>query len=114
MDRNRWLIFAGLCIALIVAMVMFTSKDKVDVSSVDGTKIDTTSAIPDHVSGLATSKIILIEYADFQCPGCYASYPKIKTITEQYKDHVAVIYRNFPLISGHQHAFAAAAKAGQQ
>ena len=108
MDRNRWLIFAGLCIAVVIGLVMVSSKNKVDVSTIDGNKIDTTSAIADHVSGKADSKIILIEYADYQCPGCYAAYPHIKTITNEYKDSIAFVYRNFPLISIHPNALAAA------
>ena len=76
MDRKRWIIFIVLCVGLIIGLVMMSSKDKIDVSKVDGTKINTTSEITDHVFGKADSKVIVIEYADFQCPGCYAAYPQ--------------------------------------
>lgn len=111
MDRNRWLIFGLLCVGAVAGLVFFSAKDKIDVSNVDATKIDATSAIADHVFGKADSKIIMIEYADFQCPGCTAAAPNLKPIYEAYKDHVAFVYRNFPLTSAHPHAFAAAATA---
>lgn len=111
MDRNRWIIFAVLCIGIVAGLVLLSGKDKIDVSNIDATKIDTTSPIKDHVSGNTNSKIVIIEYADFQCPGCTAAYPQLKAISSEYKDHVAFVYRNFPLTSAHQHAFAAAATA---
>ncbi len=111
MDRNRWLIFAGLCVAVITGLVMVSSKEKVDVSSIDGTKIDTTSEIKDHVIGDVNSKIVVIEYADYQCPGCHAAYPQVKAISDEYKGSVAFIFRNFPLTSIHPNALAAASAA---
>lgn len=111
MDRNRWILFVVLCVLLIAGMVMTSRKDKVDVNSIDGTKINTTSDIADHVIGKRDAKIIVIEYADFQCPGCYAAYPHIKTVSEQYKDQVAFVFRNFPLSSAHPNALAAASAA---
>lgn len=109
MDRNRWIIFIVLCVAIIGGLIIFSNKDKVDVSGVDPKKIATTGDIPDHVIGNPASKVVVFEYADYQCPGCYASFPQVKAITEQYKDQVAFVFRNFPLTSGHPHAFAMAA-----
>ncbi|MGB3023591.1 MAG: thioredoxin domain-containing protein [Candidatus Saccharimonadales bacterium] len=111
MDRNRWIIFALLCIGLTVGLVLTSTKDKVDVSNIDGTKIDTTSVIADHVTGKADAKVVVIEYADFQCPGCYAAYPQYKAVSEQYKGSVAFVFRNFPLSSAHPNALAAASAA---
>ncbi len=67
--------------------------------------------IGDHVRGNATdAKVIVVEYADLQCPGCASAMPNVHKLFEQYGDRVAFIYRNFP-ISGHQNARAAAAAA---
>lgn len=111
MDRNRWIIFAVVCIGIVVGLVALPGKDKIDVSKTDPTKIDTISPIADHVIGKADSNIVVIEYADFQCPGCTAAFPQIKAVTDSYKSSIAFVYRNFPLTSAHQHAFAAAATA---
>lgn len=48
--------------------------------------------------------VTIIEYADFQCPGCAAFAPLIKQIAESYPDDVQVIYRHFPLNSIHPNA----------
>ena len=111
MDRNRWLIFAVICVGIVAGLVLLPGKNKIDVSSRDVFKVDTTSEIKDHVYGKADSTIMIYEFADYQCPGCTAAYPQIKAISDQYKDSVGFVYRNFPLTSGHAHAFAAAATA---
>lgn len=117
MDRNRWLIFAGLCVAIVAGLVYMSNNEKVDVASVEAFKITTDQEINDHVYGKKDSKVVLFEYGDFQCPGCGGAFPKLQTIKETYKDSFAFVYRHFPLSSIHPHAFAAAAvaeAAGQQ
>jgi protein-disulfide isomerase len=66
--------------------------------------------ISDHVRGKEDSEVVLVEYADLQCPGCATMMPKISQLYEKYGDRVAFIFRNYP-ISGHQNARAAAAAA---
>ncbi len=66
--------------------------------------------ISDHVRGNEEAKVIVVEYADLQCPGCAAAMPNIHKLYEEYGDRVAFLYRNFP-ITGHQNARAAAAAA---
>ena len=57
--------------------------------------------IADHIRGNANAKVIVIEYSDFQCPGCalFASY--LPQVYSKYKDNVLFISRNYPL-SMHQ------------
>lgn len=66
--------------------------------------------IADHVRGNKDSQVVLVEYADLQCPGCSAIMPRISEMTKQYGDRVAFIFRSFP-ISGHQNARAASTAA---
>ncbi len=63
--------------------------------------------IADHFSGNPTAKLVLVEYADYECPGCKNSDPYLKEIAKDYEDSIAFIYRNFPL-SFHPNAKAAA------
>lgn len=65
----------------------------------------------DHVKGLATSSVTLIEYSDFQCPACGTYYPFIKRLMDEYGDRITFAYRHFPLPQ-HQHAKLAAYMAG--
>lgn len=62
------------------------------------------------------SKVILIEYLDFQCPACANAYPMVSRIKEEYKDKVQYVVRHYPL-SSHPYGFEAsqaAEAAGQQ
>jgi protein-disulfide isomerase len=85
-----------------------------DYSAIDTSKIiearEENGNIADHVRGKADSSVVVVEYADFQCPGCASMVPHIETIYNQYKDQVAFVFRNFP-ISGHANARAASAAA---
>lgn len=87
---------------------------EVDLSSIDTGAVieamDENGNIADHVRGKADSKVVVVEYADYQCPGCASMAPHIDKIYEEYKDDVAFVFRNFPLKS-HQNARAASAAA---
>ena len=115
MSKKTWIIFAAVCVVLLTGLVLISSKDKIDVSGVDAGKIQKANVqsgdIADHVYGKADSKVVLIEYGDYQCPGCGSAYPNVKAVTEKYKDQVAFIFRNFPITSLHPNARVAAAVA---
>lgn len=85
-----------------------------DYSAIETGKIiegrEENGGIADHVRGKADSSVIVVEYADFQCPGCASMVPHLDTIYSKYKDEVAFVFRNFP-ISGHANARAASAAA---
>jgi len=66
--------------------------------------------IGDHVRGNANSKVVVVEYADYECPGCASFAPRLDNIYEDYKDDVAFVFRNFPL-KMHANARAASAAA---
>jgi protein-disulfide isomerase len=114
-SKKAWIIFAAVCVVVLAGLVYFSNRNKLDVSNVDGAKVLSASSesgnIADHVYGKADSKVVLVEYGDFQCPGCGAAYEPVKTITEKYKDKIAFVFRNFPLSSIHPNARAAAAAA---
>lgn len=112
MDRNRWLIFIGLCVAIIAGLIFLSRSDKANVDNVNQWSVLRSGEIPDHTIGDPAAKVILIEYGDYQCPGCHAAYAETKAIADAYKDHgVVFVFRNFPLTSAHPHAFATAAAA---
>ncbi len=51
----------------------------------------------DHVRGSEDAKVVLIEYADFQCPYCVRHHPNMEKIMTEYGDDVAWVFRHFPL-----------------
>ena len=48
--------------------------------------------------------VTIIEYADFQCPGCASFSPLLQQVSEAFPEDVEVIYRHFPLNSIHPNA----------
>ena len=115
MSAKAWIIFAVLCLGLIGGLVFINQQERVDVSNVDSFKLQSASEdngnIADHVKGNNDAKVKIIEYGDFQCPGCASAAPILRQITEKYQDKVMFVFRNYPLPSIHPNARAAAAAA---
>jgi len=61
----------------------------------------------DHIRGNRDAKVTIIEFSDFECPACGATYPILKAVMEQYGDKVRMVYQHFPL-SQHPRALPAA------
>ncbi len=55
----------------------------------------------DHLRGNAKANLMLIEYSDFQCPYCKQYHPTMQKVMTEYKDKVAWVYRQFPLVQLH-------------
>lgn len=113
MSGKAWIIFVAICVVLFGGLVIWSGRDRVDVSGVDTNKIQPASEssgnIADHVYGNKDAKVVLVEYGDFQCPGCGSAHPIVKALSEKYKDDMAFVFRNFPLTNIHPNARAAAA-----
>lgn len=115
MSKKAWIVFATICVILLGVLIYLSGKDKVDVSNVDLNKIQSATQqsgnIADHVFGNKDSKVMLVEYGDYQCPGCGSVYPTVKSLTTKYQNQIAFVFRNFPLTTLHANALAAAAAA---
>lgn len=113
MTRTRWIIFILICAITLGGLVLLSKKDSVNVDDIDPSQAvsETTTALGDQIYGDTSSKVVLIEYGDFQCPGCAGAYPGLKQIKEIYKDKIAFIFRNFPLTTIHPNALAASTAA---
>ncbi len=85
-----------------------------------GSPIDSSSLIRDnsHVVGPADAKVTIVEFGDFQCPGCAAVDPVVRRIIDEYAktNKIRYAFRNFPLTShpNAQSAAEAAEAAGSQ
>jgi protein-disulfide isomerase len=58
----------------------------------------------DFTIGSSSTKVTLIEYADFQCPGCAIMHAIIKKLEADFKDNLRLVYRFFPLTNIHQNS----------
>jgi protein-disulfide isomerase len=74
-----------------------------------GSKVDTKILIQSDSQkiGNPKAKIQLVEFSDFQCPYCGASYPFTKEIVSKYKTNLLFVYRHYPLTQ-HKNAMIAA------
>lgn len=117
MSKKAWLIFVAIVVLLLGGLIYLSNKNKVtiDTSTIDTSKVQPANAqsgdIADHVFGKTDSKVVFVEYGDFQCPGCGGMHPTIKELTEKYEGQMTFIFRNFPITSIHPNARIAAATA---
>ena len=118
MNKKSWMIFAIIVVAIVGGMIYISTQNRLNVSNINNDQLNTiigaesrNGDIADHEIGSKSPKVTIIEYADYQCPGCSAAAPKAKALAEKYKDHVRLIFRNFPIASSHPNARAAAAVA---
>lgn len=114
MDKRTWIIFSVAVVAILIGLVLVSRQDSVDVSGIDHATIQAksdTTPIGDHVYGNKESEVIVVEYGDFQCPGCGNFHTNFEPLMEEYKEDIAFVFRNFPLTSIHPSARAAAATA---
>lgn len=117
MNKTGWIIFSVVVVGLLGGLIFWTrsANPTVDVSKVNNNSILPATAdsgnIADHVTGKTDSKVLLIEYGDYQCPSCGSAYPNVKSLMNDYGDRIALVFRNFPLTSIHPNARAGAAAA---
>lgn len=51
----------------------------------------------DWIRGDNNSKVVLVEYSDFQCPACRIFYLVLGQISKDYGDRIQLVFRHFPL-----------------
>lgn len=60
-----------------------------------------TEGIDNPSFGASNPKVTIVEFSDFACPFCKASFPGIREIGLKYKENVRVIFRDWP---GHDYS----------
>ena len=59
------------------------------------------------VRGDKNAPVMLVEFADYQCPYCKKIYPELRLLEQQFKGNVAFVFKDFPL-DMHKYALKAA------
>ncbi len=67
-------------------------------------------ASPANMLGSPNAQVTVEEFADYQCPTCATTHPKMKQINSIYGSRIKFIFRNFPL-SMHAHGYEASVAA---
>jgi protein-disulfide isomerase len=62
----------------------------------------------DHRLGPPDAPVQLLEYGDYECPYCVQAAPGVRSIVSRYGDRLLFVFRHFPLVSQHPHAWRAA------
>ena len=127
MKNNRALLISLIVIvALFICGIIFipqliknsgsgndTPTTELDLSKYDLTKVidanDDNGGIAEHVKGdIKTAKVVLFEYADYQCSACALFQSWMKELIKEYDGQLAIVFRSYPLTSLHPNAIAAA------
>jgi protein-disulfide isomerase len=96
-----------LAILIIIFGGIFIASQHSGNSSSGGTS--STGQTTNHTEGQNAKGVTLIEYGDYQCPICGAYYQPLKdALTPEVLKNIHFQFRNLPLVSIHQNAFAAA------
>lgn len=76
-----------------------------------GPSIETTTIQPvnetDITYGPKGARVVVVEYADFQCAACARFSPMLASLRAEYKDEVLFVFRFYPL-EYHQYGMASA------
>lgn len=62
----------------------------------------------DHTRGPATADVEIVEYGDFQCPGCAGLAPILLQLEDKHSGNLQVVFRQLPLYDIHDKALLAA------
>ena len=65
----------------------------------------------DHIKGPPDAPVTLVEYGDYECPGCGAAYPIVDLVLEHFGRSIRFVFRHFPLTHIHPNAEPAAESA---
>ncbi len=125
-DKNFMAMIAIIVVAVVGSIIMFGGSDSASSGAWIGDPLllatgeangDEEVQAADHYRGAEDPEVVIIEYADFECPACFGFAPQLQIVEANYEDEVQVIFRHNPLSSLHPNAFAAhraAEAAGQQ
>jgi protein-disulfide isomerase len=99
--------FLGILAAIVIIFIAIFAITQNSNSGSSGSNNSTAKAT-NHVQGQGKAGVTFVEYGDFECPICEAYYQPLKQAVSQYEDQIHFQFRNLPLTSIHQNAFAAA------
>lgn len=107
MSKRFWIILIIAVGAMVGAFLLSGGKAEAPKSDKFADGNLTSIKESDHKVGAGNKKVTMIEYGDFQCPGCGGLFPIIDEVKNTYKDDITFVFRHFPLTQIHPNAQAA-------
>lgn len=104
-EDYRWLrshpaamgfVLGALAMAIGICIFLYFRDGKVPPISYSGVEIDVSG---DPIEGAFRAPVTIIEFSDYECPGCRRMHPVIKTLLKEYPGSIRFIHKNFPLNS---------------
>jgi protein-disulfide isomerase len=99
--------FLGVIVVVILVFVGIFALSGSKTSNTSG-KQSSTATLTEHIEGQGKDKVTLVEYGDYECPYCSQYFPTLKQVQAEFNQQIYFQFRNFPLVSIHQNAFASA------
>jgi len=67
-----------------------------------------TLAVPvterDHTIGPTDARVTVVNYGDYQCPGCQRTHRSTEKMARELLDRVRLVHRHFPLVKNYPRA----------
>ena len=105
MQNGKMIAIMGLVsvVLLVGGVLMFTRADQ---AKPEPKPVDQNRLVKDdnYKTASGSAQVMVVEFADFQCPACAESAPIVKQVLDEYGDKVNLVYRHFPL-NQHKNAF---------
>lgn len=97
-QETKILLIIGL-VTLVVTILGVFLLNKSSTGSPNSGPVDQNILIREdsYQTASASAKVTVVEFGDFQCPACAASYPVVEEIIKTYPDKVNFVFRHFPL-----------------
>ncbi|MFZ6036430.1 MAG: DsbA family protein [Patescibacteria group bacterium] len=113
---RRWFyIILIIAILLVIGVIYFYMLVRQNVDSINNSNQGGTTTFAtedDPSSGNPQAKIVIVEFADFECPFCFQAFPVVRQLLDNYSQDIYFVYRDFPIDSSHPNA-RKAAEAGE-
>lgn len=119
MENKTFLIVIGIIIAAVAGVIMLgnpaESPGNNDSASVLEVKENDHQKGAEAPAGITSgaeneetdSKVVLVEYGDFQCPACGSVFPLVNQAVSEYEEDVTFVFRHYPLTQIHPNAMVA-------
>lgn len=103
---TKLIMWGGIIIVSVIglaALVFVANKSTDKTTKVENANLPAPKST-DIIVGDKNAKVVITEYADFQCPACASYSPVVNKILSDYPNKVKLVYRFFPLKSIHKNA----------
>jgi protein-disulfide isomerase len=96
--RNAPVFLIGIVtVGVFVTIIFAASKNPSKGPSLQEIKDEQFITDSTAIIGPRDSKVVLVEFSDFECPACKAFHPTMQSLIDKYKDRVLFAYKHFPL-----------------